>query len=310
MKTAIIGAGGFVGRAIVERLRADGHDVLPIVRAPIGLSGEQAINDLVTADLAALLRGVDAVILTAARVHMMDDRAADPLAAFRLVNRDGAVAAYRGAVEAGVRRFVFVSSVKVNGEATQPSRPFTADDPPAPEDPYGVSKYEAEQELTALAAAGGPELVIVRPPLVYGPGVRANFGAMMKWLGRGIPLPLGAVTGNRRGLVGLDNLVDFIVLCLTHPKAAGETFLVSDGRDVSTTELLRLLGSVLGKPARLLPVPPAALRGLGRLTGKGSALQRLTGSLQVDIGKNREMLGWTPPVSLEEGLRRAAAAKR
>lgn len=310
MKAAIIGAGGFVGRALLDRLRSNGQDVLPIVRTPAGLPDERSIDDLTTADWARLLRGTDAVALTAARVHIMDDRATDPLAAFRHVNRDGAAAAYRGAAEAGARRFLFVSTVKVNGEATQPGRPFRADDPPAPEDPYGISKCEAEKALTALAAGGGPELVIVRPPLVHGPGVRANFASMLKWLGRGVPLPLGAVTGNRRSLVGLDNLVDFLTLCLTHPGASGERFLVSDGRDVSTTELLRLIGEALNRPARLVPLPPALLRGVGRLAGKGPALQRLTGSLQVSIEKNCEKLGWTPPVSLEEGLRRAAAAVR
>lgn len=307
MKAAVIGAGGFVGRALFERLRADGHEVLPIVRSPAGLPGERGIDDLATADWAGLLASMDVVVLTAARVHVMADRAADPLAAFRHVNRDGAVAAYRGATEGGVRRFVFVSTIKVNGEATAAGRPFRADDPPAPQDPYGISKCEAEQALAELAAVGGPELVIIRPPLVYGPGVRANFGSMMKWLGRGIPLPLGAVTGNRRSLVGLDNLVDFIALCLSHPAAAGERFLVSDGRDVSTTELLHLLGQALGRPARLLSVPPALLRGLGRIAGRGPALQRLTSNLQVDVDKNRDLLGWTPPVPLEEGLRRAAA---
>lgn len=310
MTVAIVGAGGFVGRALTARLTADGHQVLPIVRTPAGLRDEQSIDDLATADWPALLDGVDAVVLSAARVHMMDDKAADPLAAFRHVNRDGAVAVYRGAAAAGVRRFVFVSSIKVNGEATEAGRPFTAGDRPAPDDPYGISKWEAEKALAPLAVESGPDLVIVRPPLVHGPGVGANFAAMMRWLRRGVPLPLGRVTGNRRSLVGIDNLADFIALTLEHPAAAGETFLVSDGRDVSTTELLRLLGDALGAPARLLPVPAAALRGLGRLLGKGPALGRLTGNLQVSIDKNRDLLGWRPPVSLEAGLRRTAAGVR
>lgn len=310
MKTAVIGGGGFVGRALVERLSADGHEVLPIVRSPAGLPGEQSIADLVTANWPAMLRNAEGVILTAARVHIMKERAADPLRAFRHVNRDGAVAAYRGAAEAGARRFIFVSTIKVNGEATQPGRPFRADDPPAPEDPYGISKCEAEEALAALAATGGPELVIVRPPLIHGPGVRANFASMMSWLRRGVPMPLGGITHNRRSLVGIDNLVDFLTVCLIHPAAEGERFLVSDGHDVSTTQLLHLLGDALRTRPHLFPVPPALLRSLGRLVGKGPAIERLTGSLQISIDKNYERLGWTPPISLEEGLRRTAAVRQ
>jgi UDP-glucose 4-epimerase len=212
----------------------------------------------------------------------------------------------RQAAAAGLRRFVFVSSIKVNGEATQLARPFIADDAPAPLDAYGVSKMEAEQGLREIARQTGMEVVIIRPPLVYGPGVKANFAAMMRWLKRGVPLPLGAIH-NQRSLVALDNLVDLILTCLTHPAATNQTFLVSDGEDVSTTELLRRMGQAMGKTARLLPVPASWLKVAASLVGKGDVAQRLCGSLQVDISKTRELLGWVPPVSLDEGLRRAAA---
>ena len=206
-------------------------------------------------------------------------------------------------------RFVFVSSIKVNGEATQPKHSFTADDVPAPLDDYGVSKMEAENGLREIAGQTGMELVIIRPPLVYGPEVKANFAAMMRWLRRGVPLPLGAIH-NQRSLVALDNLVDLIVTCLTHPAAANQTFLVSDGEDVSTSELLRRMGQAMGRPARLIPVPASWLKLAATMQGKSDVAQRLCGSLQVDIEKTRRLLGWTPPLSLDEGLRRAAGVGR
>jgi UDP-glucose 4-epimerase len=200
---------------------------------------------------------------------------------------------------------MFVSSIKVNGEATQPGCPFTADDAPAPLDAYGVSKMEAEQGLREIARQTGMEVVIIRPPLVYGPGVKANFAAMIRWLQRGVPLPLGAIH-NQRSLVALDNLVDLMVTCLTHPAATNQTFLVSDGEDVSTTELLRRMGQALGRPARLVPVPASILKLAAALVGKRDVAQRLCGSLQVDIEKTRKLLGWTPPLTLDQGLRKAA----
>ncbi len=236
----------------------------------------------------------------------MRDTVAEPLADFRRVNVEGTRQLARQAAAAGVQRFVYVSSIKVNGESTAPGRPFRADDPPQPVDPYGISKHEAEQALREQAATAGMELVVIRPPLVYGPGVRANFRSMMTWLQRGIPLPLGAID-NRRSLVALDNLCDLIVTCVQHPAAAGRTFLAGDGEDVSTTELLQRLGRALGHPARLLPVPPGLLRTTLGLLGKGDIAQRLCSSLQVDISTARELLGWQPPISLDEGLLRAAA---
>jgi UDP-glucose 4-epimerase len=236
----------------------------------------------------------------------MQEATADPLEEFRRVNVQGTLNLARQAAAAGVRRFVFVSSIKVNGEATQLGRPFTADDAPAPLDSYGVSKMEAEQGLREIALQTGMEVVIIRPSLVYGPSVKANFAAMMRWLKRGVPLPLGAIH-NQRSLVSLDNLVGLIVTCLTHPAAANQTFLVSDGEDASTTELLRRMGQAMGHPARLIPVPTSWLKLAAAMVGKRDVAQRLCGSLQVDISKTRELLGWAPPVSLDEGLRRAAA---
>jgi UDP-glucose 4-epimerase len=235
----------------------------------------------------------------------MSDATADPLAEFRRVNVQGTLNLARQAATVGARRFVFVSSIKVNGETTQRGRPFTADDAPAPRDPYGVSKMEAEQGLREIALQTGMEVVIIRPPLVYGPKVKANFAVMMRWLRRGVPLPLGALH-NQRSLVALDNLVDLIATCLTHPGGANQTFLVSDGEDVSTTELLRRMAKAMGRPARLIPVPAGWLKLAAALVGKQDVVQRLCGSLQVDIGKTRRLLDWTPPQLLDEGLRQAA----
>jgi len=240
----------------------------------------------------------------AARVHVMADTAANPLAEFRRVNVQGTLNLARQAAAAGVRRFAFVSSIGVNGAETF-GLPFSAQDVAAPHSPYAVSKYEAELGLQALAAETGMEVVIIRPPLVYGLGAPGNFGSLIRWLRRGVPLPLGAIH-NQRSLVSLDNLVDLIVTCLTHPAAINQTFLVSDGEDVSTTELLRRMGQALGRPARLVPVPVSWLKLAAKLVGKPDVAQRLCGSLQVDIEKTRRLLGWTPPLSLDQGLKRAA----
>ncbi len=232
----------------------------------------------------------------------MDESATDPLREFRRVNVEGTLNLARQAAACGVRRFIFVSSVKVNGESTEAAHPFTAQQAPAPLDPYGISKMEAEQGLCQIAAETGMEVVIIRPPLVYGPGVKANFSALMRAVQRGLPLPL-ALVRNQRSLIALDNLVDFIITCATHPKAANQTFLVSDGQDLSTPELIRKIALAADVPARLLPVPVWALQAGARLLGKGDAMQRLCGNLQVDISKARELLGWVPPVSVEDGLR-------
>lgn len=285
----ITGGSGFVGQALVKRL------------------GDQPVRLATRADSAGwdkVLVGVATVVHLAARVHVMHDTEADPLTAFRAVNVDGTLNLARQAAAVGIKRFVFISSVKVNGESTQTGQAVTEADVPNPQDAYGVSKHEAEHGLRQLAAATGMEVVIIRPPLVYGPGVKANFAALMRAVQRGWPLPLGAVH-NQRSLVALDNLVDFIVTCITHPKAANQTFLVSDGQDLSTTELIRGIAQAAGVFARLLPVPVWALQVGAQLLGKGDAVQRLCGNLQVDISKARSLLGWNPPVSVDEGLRRA-----
>ena len=251
------------------------------------------------------LTGSHIVIHLAARVHVMNDTATNSLEAYRRVNVQGTLNLARQAAAIGVRRFLFLSSIKVNGEATQPSHPFAADEAPAPLDDYGISKMEAEQGLREIAVETGMEVVIIRPPLVYGPGVKANFASMMRWLRRGVPLPLGAIQ-NQRSLVALDNLVDLVVTCLTHPAAANQTFLVSDGEDVSTTELLRRMGKAMQCPAHLIPVPARLLKGAAALLGKQDVAQRLCNSLQVDIQKTRQLLGWNPPLTLDQGLKKAA----
>ena len=309
----VTGATGFVGNALVRRLAADPActGVVAAVRRKSESRPERVqqvqVGDLLhTTDWGQALQGVDAVVHCAARVHVMQDDATDPLQAYRDVNVNGMLNLARQASEAGVRRFVFVSSIKVNGEFTEVGKPFTADDVPAPEDPYGVSKHEAEEVLRKFAIETGMEVVIIRPPLVYGPGVKANFAAMMRWLARGVPLPLAAVTENRRSLVALDNLVDLIMTCLHHPAAANQTFLVSDGEDLSTAQLLKHMGAAMGQPARLFYVSSALLKLGATVLNKPGLYQRLCGSLQLDIAKTRQLLDWTPPVSVDEGLRRAA----
>jgi UDP-glucose 4-epimerase len=312
----VTGATGFVGSALVRRLAAN-HAFVGVVAAvrriavawPEGVRQVQVGDLLPTADWSMALKGVDAVVHCAARVHVMNDDATDALQAYREANVNGTLNLARQAAHAGVRRFVFVSSIKVNGEATQPGQPFTADDVPEPLDPYGVSKLEAEQGLWEIETQMGMEVVIVRPPLVYGPGVKANFASMLRWVARGIPLPLGAIH-NARSMVALDNLVDLLVNCLKLPAAAGQIFLVSDGEDMSTTELLRRTAQAMGKEAFLLPVPAFVLEWGAAFLGKRAVAQRLFGSLQVDIYKTRQLLGWIPPISVDEGLRRAAQGFR
>ena len=304
----LTGSNGFLGSALnAEAVKRD----IP-VRAAVRSAGK---TDIVTAhevgDIGSntawktALEGIDTVIHTAARVHVMSDKASDPLAMFRMVNVAGTLNLARQAVSNGVKRFVFVSSIKVNGELTFPGQIFKPDDTFIPQDPYGLSKYEAEMGLRALASETGLEVVIVRPVLVHGPGVKANFAAMLRWLNSGKPLPLGAVVGNQRSLLGLDNLVDLLYLCATHPAAANQTFLASDGEDVSTADLLHRIGRALGRPANLLHVPVGILKVGAAVLGKADFAQRLLGNLQVDITKNHQLLDWTPPVSLDEGLRRA-----
>jgi nucleoside-diphosphate-sugar epimerase len=306
----VTGASGFVGGALLSRILAEGFAPRAATRhalraAPSGIQvvpGGELGSDF---DWTPALSGCRMVVHAAGRAHIVDHSASNSLKEFRRVNVEGTLTLARQAVEAGVGRFVFLSSIKVSGERTLPGKPFTAADIPAPEDAYGISKHEAEQGLRALAAKTGIEVVCIRPVLVYGPGVKANFRTMMRWLHRGVPLPLGALY-KKRSLVGIDNLVDFVVTCLRLPQAANKTFLVSDGEDLSTTELLQRLSVALGRAPRLIPVSERLL-GIGvAFIGRQSGAKRLLESLQVDITPTQELLNWRPPVSIDEGLQSTA----
>lgn len=307
----VTGGSGFLGRALIERLvQLPDCSVVAPVRAtsavlPAGVRQLPLTCLNGTNDWSEALANVDVVVHAAARVHVMKEVASDPLGEFREVNTEATLNLARQAAASGTKRFIFISSIKVNGEGAEPGTVYSADDVPAPIDPYGISKLEAEQGLKELAAVTGMEVVIIRPVLVYGPGVKANFLSMMRWLYRGVPLPFGAVH-NQRSLVAIDNLVDFIVTCSDHPAAANQVFLVSDGEDVSTTQLLRKLAGALGKPAILLPIPAWLMSGAATLLGQRTLSDRILGSLQVDISKNRQLLGWTPPVTLDKALSQTA----
>lgn len=306
MRYLVTGPNGFVGKPLCAELLRRGQSVRAAVRAadvPTGITEPVAIGQIDGAtDWAIALRGVDAVIHLAARVHVMSDTAPDPLAEFLKVNLHGTVNLARQAARACVKRLVYVSSIKVNGEATRNGQKFSETGPPAPQDPYAVSKWEAEQALRRIAQETGLEVVVVRPPLVYGPGVKGNFAQMLNVVARRIPLPFAAVR-NSRSLIYVGNLADALIACATHPAAAGQTYLVCDGEDLSTSDLLRQLADGVGVPSRLFPCPAALLRLAGKLAGKSQQMGRLLDSLQVDNGKIRRELNWRPPFSLDQGLR-------
>lgn len=308
MKIAVTGAAGFVGRALCSHLQAKDHVVVPLVRRACGLALEVVVGDIGAAtDWHPVLAGCDAVVHLAARVHVMDDTAQDSLSLYRATNTEATLNLARQASQAGVKRFVFISTIKVNGEGRDTA--YRETDVPAPEDAYAISKWEAEQGLQRIVRETGLEVVILRPPLVYGPGVKANFLRLMKTIQRGWPLPLGAIH-NRRSLLYLGNFVDAIRLCAEHPAAAGQTFLLDDGQAVSTPELIHAVARAMGRPTRLLAVPVGVLAFIGALLGKRAAMARLTGSLHVDSSAIRSHLGWTPPYSMEAGLAATVAAAK
>jgi len=310
----VTGASGFVGTALCESLQSSEWHILGAVRKlnQAKLHCQIKYKEIETGDISIKtdwlesLRDITHVVHLAARVHVMHEKSADPLAEFRRINVDATVNLAKQASSVGVKRFIYLSSIKVNGEFTEDGQPFTADDVPAPEDPYGISKLEAEEALRQIALETGMEVIIVRPPMVYGPGVKANFDSMMHWLRRGVPLPLGALTHNKRSMVALGNFIDLITVCLNHPAAANQTLLVSDGEDLSTTDLLQRTATALEMHARLFSVPPVLLKLMAKLLGKEAVYQRLCGSLQIDMTKTQQLLNWRPPLSVQEGLSLAA----
>ena len=306
MKLLVTGATGFVGTALRARLAASGHEVVPAVRSKSGLPHEVVVGNLdASTDWRPALTGCDVVIHLAARVHVMNDAAQDPLALYRATNTEATLNLARQAVQAGVKRFIFISTIKVNGEGRDTA--YRETDVPAPEDAYAMSKWEAEQGLRRIARETGLEVVILRPPLVYGPGVKANFLRLMETTRKGWPLPLGAIR-NQRSLLYLGNFVDAIRLCVEHPAAAGQTFLLDDGEAVSTPDLICAVARAMDRPARLLAVPVGVLELAGALLGKRAAVARLTGSLFVDSSAIRLRLAWTPPYTMRQGLDATVAA--
>lgn len=308
MQILITGANGFVGSALSIRALSDGFTVHGAIRSKINLhSGIQpyVVGDINTqTNWLNALAGCSYVIHTAARVHVQVDSNEKELQEYRKVNVDGTLSLANQAIAAGVKRFVFISSVKVNGESSAYGHPFTDRDKPRPVDAYGISKMEAEIALMELASRSSMDVVIIRPPLVYGPGVKANFRAMIKLLSLGIPLPFGSINSNKRSFVSIDNLVDLTLKCLTHPNAKNKVFLVSDGNDLSTTELLRHISTFLNKKIFLVPIPVSILTWLFNFIGRKEIGEKLLNSLQVDIETTRRTLDWSPPVTVEEGLKK------
>ncbi|WP_166253962.1 UDP-glucose 4-epimerase family protein [Marinobacter salicampi] len=311
MKVLLTGATGFVGSRLAKSLEVEPDiDLTCAVRRPaIDVSGREVVvrNLDANTDWSAALMKQQIIIHAAARAHVTKNEVAEALSEYRKVNVDGMVNLARQAAEAGAQRFIFISTIGVNGNIN--ARPFTESDQPRPAELYAQSKWEAEQGLWKVQKDTGIKIVIIRPPLVYGPGAPGNFGALIRWVEKGFPLPLGAVH-NKRSLVALDNLVDLITTCIDHPAAANQVFLVGDGQDLSTTELLRGVARAMGRPSRLIPVPESLLLFGASMIGKKAVAQRLVGSLQVDISKAQKLLGWQPPLSVEEGLTRCFPSEK
>ncbi|WP_283709998.1 UDP-glucose 4-epimerase family protein [Pseudoalteromonas prydzensis] len=303
----VTGYSGFIGKVLLEKLQVS--DVLLLGRQKLPSYNkfrEFNLNSTQSLDLVDDLHLVDTMIHIAARVHVMNEESLDPITEFRAVNTQGTLNLAKQAAQAGVKRFIFVSSIKVNGESTTNQSPYTVLDTPKPEDPYGISKAEAEQQLLDLSKQTGMEIVIIRPPLVYGEGVKANFAALMKFVGKGFPLPFRAIKNNKRSLVSVYNLVDLIKVCIDHPKAANQVFLASDDHDLSTSEMVALMAKVQGKKNFALPVPVWCFKLAGKLLNKSDVIDRLTGSLQLDITHTKNTLDWKPPYSVEHGFKLAA----
>lgn len=309
MKILLTGATGFIGQAVLNEFLSKDNELTVLLREK-NVSFSKGLK-IIVADFNRMgqlayteFLGFDVIVHIAARAHIMKEESVEPLAEYRKVNRDVTLALARLASEAGVKRFVFISSIKVNGEMTQPDLPFTPEVAEPPKDPYGLSKYEAEQGLLDIARETGMEVVIIRSPLVYGPNVKGNFASMVNWIKKGVPLPLSSVN-NQRSLVALDNLVEFIALCTDReksPKAANEVFLISDGQDVSTSGLLRKVAKAYGFKSSLFPIPVSLMKFAAKLLAKGVVADRLFGNLQVDSSKARDLLGWKPVVTMEEQL--------
>jgi len=312
-RVLVTGASGFVRGEVAHQFSLAGWAVRATSRVATAAKHTRVEGVVVPEDAdepswRAAVRGVDVVVHCAARVHVMEERDRDPIAAFRRANVDATLSLARAAASSGARRLVFISSVGVNGNASG-SRPFGPKDAAAPHSPYACSKHEAELALRDLSAKSGLEIVVLRPPLVYGPSAPGNFARLLRAVRQGVPLPLGAVN-NKRSLVARGNLVDLILRCATRPEAAGQTFMVSDGHDLSTTELLQHMAAALGRSARLLPVPTALLQAAAALTGRRALAQQLLDNLQVDISTTRSLLGWTPPLSVVQAMRDAVAPQK
>jgi nucleoside-diphosphate-sugar epimerase len=305
MRVLVTGANGFVATALRAQLVQNGCHIVPSVRCSYGVPNEKLVGELDGETCwSEALKDCEAVVHLAARVHVEDGKVSDSLLKYRTVNVEGTINLARAAVASGIKRFIYLSTAKVYGQSTENGQPFSVEDPPAPMEPYSVSKWEAEQALWKIAQGTQMQVVVIRPPLVYGPKVKANFSVMMSLLSRGVALPLASVKTNRRSLVALDNLVDLIATCLVHPNASNQTFLVSDNEDLSTADLLSRMGDALGRPARLFHVPLIILKIGATIFNRSDLYERLCCSLHLDISKTKKILNWKPPITVDEGLRR------